>query len=127
MHEKNGNDATLVRNSVEGHVVYFKEDYGFIKPDDRNFDDLFFHVNDVEPGREGFVEFNGRVRGQTMQDESGNEVVVQAFPGERVRFDIKESGKTIVDKRTGVKKKGYKAINIEILSEYKPKTFTKKF
>lgn len=126
MYEVNGNDATLLRNSIEGNVIYFKKDYGFIKPDSRDFDDLFFHVNDVEPGRESYVEFTGVVREQKMEDEDGNEVIVQYFPGERVKFDIKESGKTVTDKRTGIKKKGYKAVNIEILSKYKPKTLTVK-
>ena len=120
MHEKNGNDATIVKHSVEGHVVYFKNDYGFIKPDDVNFDDLFFHVRDVEPWCEGFVEFKGRVKEQHLTDDDGNDLMIPSFPGERVKFDIKDNNKMVGGK------KGYKAMNIEILSEYKQQTFKKK-
>mgnify|MGYP003633503920 CR=1 FL=1 len=126
MYEANGNDATLLTSSVEGNVIYFKKDYGFIKPDDKRYDDLFFHVNDVELGREGFIEFTGRVRAQTLEDQEGKEHIIQAYPGERVKFSIKESGKMVKDKRSGEMKKGFKAVNIEILSEYMPKTLTKK-
>lgn len=125
MHERNGNDASIVRNLVEGHVIYFKSDYGFIRPDEKTFDDIFFHVKDVEPWREGFIEFKGRVKEQRMIDEEKKEILIPYYPGERVKFDIKDSQKIFTD-RFGVKKKGYKAINVEILSEYKPKTFTKK-
>lgn len=126
MYERNGNDSTQVRQSVKGHVVYFKYDYGFIKPDDRTFDDLLFHVNDVEPWREGFVEFKGRVKEQIVHNAMGQEVMIPYYEGERVKFDIKDSNKKIKDKITGLMKKAYKAINIEILSEYKSTTFTRK-
>lgn len=126
MYERNGNDSTMVEYSVEGYVVYFKSDYGFIKPIDMHFDDLFFHVRDVEPWREGYIEFKGRGREKRMKDENGKEILIPYYAGEHVKFDIKDNNKQITNKITGVKKKGYRAVNIEILSEYKPTILTEK-
>jgi hypothetical protein len=79
-------------------------------------------VRDVEPWREGHVELKGRVKEQHLQDETGKKILIPFFPGERVRFNIKDNNRVI--KTAHGTKKGYKAVDIEVLSEYKPKTLT---
>jgi len=118
MFERNGNDVSVVATQVTGHVIYVKHDYGFIRPDNKSFDDVFFHVRDVEPWREGFKHLVGRKEEKRLQKDDGTTVVVPHFPGEQVVFDIKESGKMVTD-RFGATKKGYKAVNIELITEYK--------
>ena len=116
MFERNGNDASIVAHQVTGFVVHFKHDYGFIRPDDKSFDDLFFHVRDVEPWREGFKHITGRQQERVIDKPDGSTTVIPHFPGEKVKFDIKESGKTIQTKNGP--KKGFKAVNIEMLTEF---------
>lgn len=117
MFERNGNDASIVAYQVSGTVVYFKHDYGFIRPDDKKFDDLFFHVRDVEPWRDGFKHITGRQQERIIENQDGTSTIIPYFPGEKVKFDVKESGKMVMG-RTGMKK-GFKAVNIELLTEFR--------
>lgn len=116
MFDRNGNDAAILAHKITGIVVYFKNDFGFIRPDDKRFDDCFFHVTDVEPWREGFKYITGKVAEKTIISETGQKIVTPAFAGERVTFDIKKSGKTVTS-RSGEKRDGLKAVNIELLTE----------
>lgn len=117
MFEKNGNDASVIATQKTGVIVHFKHDYGFIRPDDKSYDDLFFHVRDVEPWREGFKHIKGRQQEKTLKGEDGTTTVIPFFAGEQVKFEIKESGK-MLETKFGPKK-GYKAVNIELLTEFK--------
>lgn len=115
-YEANGNDASLIDNKVKGNVIYFKHDYGFICADDKSMDDLFFHVDEVGMGREGHIEFRGRERSKDVYSEALQKMVAtEYFPGERVEFDVKKSGKMVTNKFTGEKREGLKAVNIKLL------------
>lgn len=115
-YEVNGNDATVIKSRIKGNVVYFKHDYGFICADDNDMDDIFFHVDEVDPGREGHVEFRGREKSKTVYSEKLQKMVqTEYFPGERVEFDVKKSGKTVRNKYTGETREGYKAVNVKVL------------
>lgn len=101
--EVEGNDSTIVAYKEKGRVHYVKHEkgYGFIRPDNKNFDDIFFHFSDIEPWRDGYKEVRGYCR-------------EPYFAGESVVFNIVRTNKDI----TGVKgkpKDSYAAKQIEIV------------
>lgn len=94
-------DDSTVMTSQMGRVVYVKDNsYGFIRLDNKDYDDVIFFMVDVEPWRHGYKQLLG------FKKEP-------YFPGERVKCDVRRTGKVVKGRQ------GYQAVNIEIIEEVK--------
>lgn len=91
-------DFTIDENEIySGKVVYFKvhDGYGFIRPEVEFLDDVYIHYTEIEKKKTGFKNL---------------------VSGDIVTFKLVENGEYV--DRSGVKKKKYKALDLDIVRTF---------
>lgn len=76
-------EEELICKGMTGIFKHFKQDYGFITPDDPELDDVFVHFSEIEPWRNGFKE---------------------AEKGQKATFDIYQSSKGLHAKNVEIRR-----------------------